>query len=99
MRALTNPILLVEVISQSTEGYDRGNKFHFYSYLPSLREYVLIEAECRPQAAWKVETRYRSSLTEKWQIDWFEGEDAAIILRSIDISLPMSELYHRTEGL
>ncbi|RMG61068.1 MAG: Uma2 family endonuclease, partial [Bacteroidetes bacterium] len=41
-QALTNPILIVEVLSESTEGYDRGEKFSYYRQLPSLQEYVLI---------------------------------------------------------
>lgn len=93
-RALTNPILLVEVLSDSTEAYDRGKKFHYYSELPSLREYVLVE-----QHGWRVETRYRSSPKEQWVLDWFSGETAEVVLRSLGLSLAMTDLYHRTEGL
>ena len=39
-KALTNPILLIEVLSDGNASYDRGTKFHYYSELPSLREYV-----------------------------------------------------------
>lgn len=44
---LTNPVLLVEVLSPSTEAYDRGDKFHEYKKIPSLREYVLVSSEER----------------------------------------------------
>ncbi len=91
--ALTNPVLLVEVLSKSTASYDRGNKFHYYSQLSSLREYVLVE-----QDAWKVETRYRNAPDQPWKMDWFEGE-AAVALRSLNITLPMAELYRGTEAL
>ena len=94
IRALTNPVLLIEVLSDSNAAYDRGTKFHYYSELLSLREYVLVE-----QHVWKVETRYRSDPKERWQMDWFSGEDAEVVLRSVDLTLPMSELYRRTEGL
>jgi Uma2 family endonuclease len=40
--AITNPILIVEVLSDSTEAYDRGEKFDHYRHLPSLREYLLV---------------------------------------------------------
>ena len=93
-RALTNPVLLIEVLSDSNAAYDRGAKFHYYSELSSLREYVLVE-----QHVWKVETRYRSSPDERWQMDWFSGETAEVVLRSLGISLAMPDLYHRTEGL
>ena len=93
VRALTNPILLIEVLSDSNAAYDRGTKFHYYSELPSLREYVLVE-----QHAQKVETRYRSRPDERWQMDWFSGKEADVVLRSVDLTLPMADLYRRTEG-
>lgn len=93
-KALTNPILLIEVLSDSNASYDRGTKFHYYSELPSLREYVLVE-----QHTWKVETRYRSSPEEPWQMDWFSGEDAEVRLRSVDLTLSMADLYRRTKDL
>lgn len=93
-RALTNPILLVEVLSNSNADYDRGTKFHLYSSLPTLREYVLIE-----QHVGKVETRYRNSADQPWQMDWFEGEEAEVLLRSIDVKIAMKDLYQGTEGL
>ena len=94
VRALTNPILLIEVLSDSNASYDRGAKFHYYSELPSLREYILVE-----QHEQKVETRYRSSPNERWQMEWFSGEGAEVHLRSLDLTLPMTELYRRTENL
>lgn len=94
IRALTNPILLIEVLSGSTVAYDKGAKFRYYSELPSLREYVLVE-----QDAWVVEIRYRDSPDERWQMEWFSGKNAEVILRSINVTLPIAELYRRTEGL
>ena len=41
--SVTNPVLIVEVLSKSTSGYDRGDKFHLYRKLPTFKEYVLIE--------------------------------------------------------
>ncbi len=93
-KALTNPILLIEVLLDGNASYDRGTKFHYYSELPSLREYVLVE-----QHTWKVETRYRSRPEEPWQMDWFSGEEAHVRLRSVDLTLPMADLYRRTESL
>lgn len=46
--AITNPILIVEVLSDSTEAYDRGEKFDHYRQLPSLREYLLV-SQRRPK--------------------------------------------------
>ena len=46
--AITNPVLIVEVLSDSTEAYDRGEKFGHYRHLPSLREYLLV-SQHRPK--------------------------------------------------
>ena len=97
--ALTNPRLLVEVLSESNASYDPvstagGAKFHYYSELSSLLEYVLIE-----QNGWKAETRYRSTPEDEWKLNWFEGKDAEVVLRSINATIPLAEFYQETEGL
>ena len=99
IRALANPILLIEVLSKGTANYDRGTKFHYFSELPTLREYVLVE-----QDTWKIETRYRSSPTELWQMNWFQadrlaGGNAEIPLHSVDITLSLADIYREVEGL
>ncbi len=92
--ALINPVLLVKVLSESTANYDRGSKFYYYSELPSLREYLLIE-----QNSWKAETRFRNAADEEWKMNWFEGKDATVVLRSMNITIPLAELYLETEDL
>ena len=94
VNAITSPILLVEVLSESTADYDRGAKFRHYSQLASLREYVLVE-----QQTWTVETRYRRDLGETWEMNWFEGEVDELLLRSLNIKLPIRDIYRATEGL
>lgn len=92
--ALVNPVLLVKVLSESTADYDRGAKFRYYSKIPSLREYVLVE-----QNSLTVETRHRGSENEEWKMDWFEGKEAKVVLRSLNIKLLISEIYQEAEGL
>ncbi len=93
INAITNPVLLVEVLSKSTANYDPvstagGEKFWFFSQLPSLREYVLVEQE-----SWKVEIRYRDSADKNWEMAYFSGENTAVLLRSFGVALPMNQLY------
>jgi Uma2 family endonuclease len=64
------------------------------SELPSLLEYVLIE-----QNSWKVETRYRDTPEDEWKLNWFEGKDAEVVLRSINATIPLVEFYQETEEL
>lgn len=94
INAIDNPILLVEVLSESTSDYDRGQKFWYLSQLPSLREYILIEQDRRA-----VETRYRESAESKWTMEYYEGEEAEVVLRSFNLKISMSQIYKETEGL
>ncbi len=86
--AVTNPILVVEVLSESTSEYDRGDKFYFYRQVPTLQEYVLIA-----QDRYLVETFYKSPEQDLWQISRFEGIDQQILLQSIGLEIHMKDLY------
>jgi Uma2 family endonuclease len=93
-KAIVNPILLVEVLSDSTEAYDRGRKFEYFSKLPSLREYVLLS-----QHEPKAQLHYRPSPTEPWQITWVSQLDQTLTLQPLGIETTLDELYLKTEGL
>ena len=85
--AVVNPILVVEVLSKSTESYDRGDKFHKYRQLESLKEYVLI-AQDKPV----VETFYKRE-SNIWEIARFAGLDQLIDLKSLNFIIRMEDLY------
>jgi Uma2 family endonuclease len=86
-----NPRLVVEVLSPSTELFDRGEKFRRYLELESLQEYVLIAQD---QA--RVETYVRQA-DGGWRFDAFDGREATADLRSLSIDLPLSEVYAGVE--
>lgn len=86
--ALTNPVLIVEVLSKSTEAYDRGEKFRKYRTLPSFCEYVLISTERQ-----LVEIFYRPSEHHLWQFSTYAPPQENIILQSIGISIALSAIY------
>jgi len=86
--AITNPVLIVEVLSDSSAEYDRGEKFHQYSSIKTFQEYVLI-AQDKPV----VETFYRKKNTKTWQIDRYEGLETAFQLQSLSIEIL---IYDRT---
>jgi Uma2 family endonuclease len=85
--ALTNPTLIVEVLSPSTEAYDRGDKFTHYKSIPTLREYLLI-AQHRPHV---------THLFKQDDGTWIHAEandlDSTIKLTSLDCELPLVEIY------
>jgi Uma2 family endonuclease len=98
-KAIVNPILLVEVLSDSTEAFDPVStageqKFEFFSKLPSLREYVLVS-----QHEPVVQVYYRPSDTSLWQMDWVRGKEKVLKLQSLDIETPLEEVYLKTEDL
>ena len=86
---LTNPQVLIEILSKSTAGYDRGTKADHYRRLPSLREHLLIE-QTRPHV-----DVYRRGKGKKWEFEAFEGLDAVIELASVQVTLPLRDIYDR----
>ena len=84
---LTNPTLILETLSDSTEAYDRGEKFGLYIDIPSLREYVLV-TQLRP----RIETLLRND-DGTWSFAFWDGLDAVARLRSLEIDLPLAEVY------
>ena len=88
---LLNPILIIEVLSDSTEAYDRGRKFAHYRSLASLAEYVLI-AQDRPQ----VES-YRRQPDQHWLLTESRSLESVLRLDSIDCDLALAEVYDKVE--
>lgn len=90
---LTNPFLIIEVLSDSTADYDRGEKFSYYRSLPSFREYVLIHSN----KIW-VESYYREE-SNLWRIASVATLEEVLHLHSLKIDIPLQALYAKTEGL
>ncbi|TYT71428.1 Uma2 family endonuclease [Microcystis aeruginosa] len=84
-----NPLIIVEVLSNSTQAYDRGDKFKFYRSLPTFQEYILIE-----QSSYSVE-RYYKQKDDQWLIDFVTGENAVLQLVSVDWQISLQDLYQR----
>ncbi len=84
---LYNPSVLVETLSPTTEGYDRGEKFARYRQLESLQEYLLV-AQNRPYVEHYVRRDEAS-----WRFTETDGLDAEIDLPTLDATLPLTEIY------
>jgi Uma2 family endonuclease len=89
--AITNPVIIFEVLSKSTERYDRGKKFHLYRELESLQEYVLVS-----QTEAQVERFVRQDDGD-WLLTVLKGPEAILKFASIDVSLTLSEIYEDIE--
>jgi Uma2 family endonuclease len=89
--AITNPIVLVEVLSEATEAYDRGAKWAHYRRIPSLREYVLLS-----QTEPLVEV-YRRAESGRWELlEARSGE--TIELASVGVRLEVASIYANPLG-
>ncbi|MEZ4953125.1 MAG: Uma2 family endonuclease [Saprospiraceae bacterium] len=92
---ITNPQIIVEVLSDSTAEYDRTTKFENYCSIPSFREYLLV-AQDRPF----VEAFYlHDPETALWKISRASGLEASITLLSIDCTLALKDIYRMVKDL
>lgn len=84
---LTNPLLIVEVLSKSTRHFDRGDKFRDYKKVPSFMEYVMIE-----QTHCHVDTYFREE-PDLWRTGVLNDLTAQLTLRSIGCSIELADVY------
>ena len=86
-QALNNPVVVIEVLSPTTERYDRGRKFGLYRDLESLREYVLVSVDSP-----SIE-KFTTCDDGTWLMTPLQGLDAALSLESADVTIPFGEIY------
>ncbi len=87
---ITNPSVIIEVLSESTEGYDRGDKFQAYRSVESLQEYVLVSQD-KPLI--EVFTRQEDG----WYLHDAKGLDQIIRLQTLSYDLPLKEVYAKVK--
>lgn len=84
---LTNPQLIIEVLSASTEAYDRGDKFSHYKSIPSFTEYLLI-AQHRPHVS-----QFVKQADGSWNQREFNDLDAVVKLVALECELALRDIY------
>jgi Uma2 family endonuclease len=87
--AITNPCLIVEILSNSTRGYDRADKFKLYRSIPAFKEYILIY-----QGSYAVE-QYCKQTDGRWILTEYIGLDTVLKLETIDFEISLRDLYKR----
>jgi Uma2 family endonuclease len=87
---VTNPVVIIEVLSQSTEGYDRGRKFESYRAIPSLTEYLTVS-----QDKMHVEIHTRQP-DDTWLLRDVR-DSGTVKLQSIEVELQLSDIYEKVE--
>jgi Uma2 family endonuclease len=90
---ITNPLLIVEVLSEGTEDYDRRGKFEFYQTIPSFKEYVLVHQDTA-----RVEIYYcKNGKRNVWNYTFETGLTASIKLQSVGCTLRLKDIYRNVE--
>lgn len=84
---VTNPSLIVEVLSKSTQNYDQGDKFYYYRSIPQFKEYILIS-----QSQYYV-MQYNKTREGKWLLTEYDGENSVLSLLSVNCEITFQEVY------
>lgn len=84
---VTNPLMIVEVLSKSTINYDQTDKFRFYRSLPELKEYIMIN-----QYEYFIE-QFAKNAEGQWVLTEYESVNDILSLKSIDFQIPFSDIY------
>ena len=104
---ILNPLVIVEVLSPSTEGYDRGDKFRKYRSLPSFCEYLLVsqtepyiehyhkldDSSDSVRGASRRELALLQAVRWQWQV--YDHLEQSILLHSLNVEVPLGEVYRR----
>lgn len=88
---LTNPILLIEVLSESTSSYDRGEKFICYRTIPTLRDYLLVDqSQCLVEHFARFEDN-------RWLLTEYHEMEAIVQPSCVPIQLALHDVYEQVE--
>jgi Uma2 family endonuclease len=93
LEVLVNPLIIFEVLSASTEAYDRGIKFFEYQSIASFQEYVLVAQDC-PHL-----THYIRQEHGQWLRSDLYGVAEQLVLRVLDCAIPVVEIYRQVPSL
>jgi Uma2 family endonuclease len=88
---VTNPSIIIEVLSSSTSNYDKGKKFRYYRSLSSFKEYILID-----QYSLFVE-HFAKTEENKWLLTEYEKEDAILSFVSLNFAITLQDIYQKVD--
>ncbi|MFB2934145.1 Uma2 family endonuclease [Aerosakkonemataceae cyanobacterium BLCC-F154] len=88
---VTNPQVIVEVLSKSTKAYDRGGKFQFYQTIPSFQEYILIDQSQR------FIEQFSKQENKRWSYCVYDEEDLALVFSSFAVEVSLDDVYDKVD--
>ena len=84
---ILNPSVIIEVLSSSTRNYDMGGKFSLYRDIPTLKEYILVDAEAIIVSA------FRINANNHWELEEYKQVTDVLFVQTVDILLPLADIY------
>ena len=87
------PAVIIEILSPSTKGYDRGEKFRLYRDIPTLKEYILIDSESIAIEA------FRINASGHWELEEYKSLNEMLPIPVVDITIPLHDIYEGTKLL
>lgn len=88
---VTNPSVIIEVLSESTKNYDHGRKFQSYRTIPTLTDYLMVE-----QDEMRVE-QYTRQPDQRWLLTEYKEPSAAIVLPSLGVEIALQDVYEKVD--
>jgi Uma2 family endonuclease len=89
--AVTQPVVIIEILSASTKDYDRGEKFRLYRAIRTLKEYILIDSESIHAE------RFAINDEGFWQLKEYNSAEEEIIMTTVNVLLTLKDAYTRTK--
>jgi Uma2 family endonuclease len=84
---ITNPSLIVEVLSKSTQNYDQGEKFYYYRSIPEFKEYILIsQYQCYVM-------QFNKTNQNKWVLSEYRNDNSALSLQAVKFNISFEDIY------
>jgi Uma2 family endonuclease len=88
---IINPQVIIEVLSKSTQGYDRSGKFSSYRTIPTFQEYLLLDTT-------KIAVEHFSKIDAKrWSFCEYDESDQTITLSSVDFQISLADVYNKVK--
>jgi Uma2 family endonuclease len=89
--SIIEPVIIIEILSESTHNYDRGAKFKLYRDIPTLKEYIMVDSE-----SISVEC-FRINKTGHWELEEYRTLDQTLAIPALAINLSLSQVYEGTK--
>ncbi len=84
---LLNPSVIIEVLSSSTKGYDRGDKFKLYRDIKSLKEFILVDSKSLTVEAFRVNEGGH------WELEEYKNIEGNLLIKTVQVTIPLTDIY------